>query len=143
MSHVSPHTFIFGHTCTAQPTRLVVAQTSYKEGCERQQRIVERTVKGFPFSGMSYSHIHWGNQQTMVGEGSTSRTIGLLFDRKLLWGCYSLMMCHFLGNSAEFSSSECARSLLRNVPIFPLCLEVSGSGESANRCAGWVNSMFC
>lgn len=56
----------------------------------------------------------------MLGEGSTSRAIGLLLDRKLLWGCYSLMMCHFLGNRAEFSSSECALSLLRNVSIFPL-----------------------
>lgn len=52
------------------------------------------------------------------------------------------MMCHFLGKRAEFSSSECARYLLKNALIFLLYLEVSGSGESANRCAGWVMSVF-
>lgn len=56
--------------------------------------------------------------------------------RKLLWLLYGLTMCHFLGKRAEFSSSERARYLRRNLLIFLFYLEVSGSGESANRCAG-------
>lgn len=36
-SQTSPHTSILGHVCTAQPTRLVVAQTSCEEGNIRKE----------------------------------------------------------------------------------------------------------
>lgn len=51
--------------------------------------------------------------------------LGTLVGRQLLWLLYGLMMCHFLGKRAEFSSSERARYLRRNLLMFLFYLEVS------------------